>query len=199
MMVMKKCLLLLLALAAAAVCAVTQPVSDPPPGMPSLQNMPQRPIMPPEVWDKTGSGPPCDTICPAVMGKERRMLEAVRISRMTEAVNLSEDQIAKFFPRLRKMEESLRAFDKQRDDLVTELEKLLADSPNDAELKSKLDQIDRIEELKLRRLLSGRAELDALLSLSQRARLRVFNQRFEEEVRSMVRTIRERRMRRIRP
>jgi septal ring factor EnvC (AmiA/AmiB activator) len=185
---MNKRTLVLLVLTAAAACAVAQPAPDPPPGMP------------PAAWNDPGDGPPCDTACPPLrMGKERKMLEAVRISRMTEAVDLSEEQIAKFFPRLRKMEESLRAFDKQRDALVDELEKLLAGAPKDAELRARLDQIDKIEEQKQRRRLADRAELDALLSLPQRAKLRVFNQRFEDEVRSMVRVIRERRMKHLRP
>ncbi|MDI6741054.1 MAG: hypothetical protein QME74_11930 [Candidatus Edwardsbacteria bacterium] len=184
----------------AAACAVAQPAPDPPPGIPSHPNMPQRPIMPPEIWDDPGGGPPCDTACmPVRMGKERKMLEAVRISRMTEALDLSEEQIAKFFPRLRKMEEAMRSFDPQRDRLVADLEKLLAEKGKDSELKSRLDQIDKIEEQKLRRMLAGRADLDALLSVSQRAILRVFNQRFDEEIRSMVRNIRERRMKHIRP
>jgi hypothetical protein len=97
------------------------------------------------------------------------------------------------------MEESLRALDQQHDQLITDLEKLLADSPKDGDLKAKLDQIGKIEEQRLRRMLAGHAEIDALLSLPQRAKLRVFNQRFEEEVRSMVRTIRERRMKHFRP
>jgi hypothetical protein len=174
----------------AAACALAQPAPD----------LPDRPNMPHETWDDPGGGPPCDTACmPMRMGKERKMLEAVRISRMAEALDLGEEQIAKFFPRLRKLEETRRASDKQRDQLITELEKLLTDSPKDGDLKSKLDQIDKLEEQKLRRLLADRAELDALLSLSQRAKLRVFNERFEDEIRSMVRTIRERRMKQLRP
>lgn len=173
-----------------AAAAVAQPASDPPP----------RPIMPPEAWDDPGGGPPCDTACPPMrMGKERKMLEAVRISRMTEALDLSEDQIAAFFPRLRKMEENRRSLNRQRDELIAELEKTLAGAPKDAELKARLDQLDRIEEQKLRRSLADHAELDALLSIPQRAKLRVFNQRFEDEVRMMVRTIRERRMKHPKP
>lgn len=142
----------------------------------------------------------CDSACPPLrLGRERRMLEAVRISRMTEALDLTDDQVARFFPRLRKMEEALRALDRQRDSLTAEMERLLAGAPREAELKARLGQLDRIEEHKQRRMLSDRAELDALLSLSQRARLRVFNQRFEDEVRTMVRTIRERRMKHLRP
>jgi len=118
---------------------------------------------------------------------------------MTEALDLTDDQVARFFPRLRKMEEALRALDRQRDSLTAEMERLLAGAPREAELKARLGQLDRIEEHKQRRMLSDRAELDALLSLSQRARLRVFNQRFEDEVRTMVRTIRERRMKHLRP
>ncbi|MRR09636.1 hypothetical protein EG831_06110 [bacterium] len=143
---------------------------------------------------------PCDSACPPMrMGKERKMLEAVRISRMTEALDLSEDQIAQFFPRLRKMEENRRALNRQRDQLIAELEQALAGAPKDAELKARLDRLDKLEEQKLRRELADRAGLDALLTVPQRARLRVFDQRFEDEVRMMVRTIRERRMQHHKP
>jgi hypothetical protein len=190
MTAMNNRLLFLLACAAAGVCALAQPALEP------LQH----PDVPTAEWENRGGTPPFDSAClPAPMDRHRKMLEAVRISRMTEALDLSEDQIASFFPRLKKMEEALRSFDRQRDDLTTSLEKALTGQPSDAELKTKIDQLDKIEEQKLRRLLAGRAELDALLSISQRARLRVFNQRFEDEVRAMVRTIRERRMKHLHP
>jgi hypothetical protein len=67
-----------------AACAMAQPAADPPPGMPSRPDMSQHPVMPPDAWDDPGGAPPCDTVCPPMrMGKERKMLEAVRISRMT--------------------------------------------------------------------------------------------------------------------
>jgi hypothetical protein len=187
--------LILAAALLVAGAANAQPMMDPP----ELRGGPGRPGMPHPAAEEWAADS-CDSTCqPMRMGKERRMLEAVRISRMTEALDLSEEQIAKFFPRLRKTEETMRAFDKQRDQLTADLEKLLSDNPRDGDLKAKLDQIDKLEEQKLRRLLADRGDLDGILSVPQRAKLRVFNQRFEDEVRSMVRTIRERRMKHFRP
>ncbi|MCU0607484.1 MAG: hypothetical protein MUF78_08745 [Candidatus Edwardsbacteria bacterium] len=185
-----------IAICALAVAAAAQPLPEPPDG-PEGRG---RPGAPPEYVEERVMIESCDSACPpARMGRERKMLEAVRISRMTEALDLSEDQIARFFPRLRKMEENRRSLDRQRDELIDELEKALAGPLKDAELKARLDQLDKLEQQKLRRTLADHAELDALLSVPQRAKLRVFNQRFDDEVRLMVRTIRERRLKLPRP
>ena len=182
---MKRTLVLIAALALAVSAVGAQPA--PPPDLPDA---------PPALGDGPQAPGPSDS---AAMGKERRMLEAVRISRMTEALNLSDDQIASFFPRMHKMEDEMRQLGRQRRTLIKELERLLQAKAKEAELRPLVEQIDKLDAQRYQRMESEHAELDKLLSVEQRARLRVFNHSFDDEIRTMVRGIREKRMRQIKP
>ncbi len=189
---MKKMLVLLAALllAASALRAQPVPLPDPPDAPPAM--MDDRPS--PEQGDSADQGR-----MGRMMGKERQMLEAVRISRMTEELGLSDEQIAKFFPRMHKMEDTMRDLDRQRRKLITELDRLLQAKAKDAELRSLVEQLDKLDAQKFQRMEAEHAELDKLLTVEQRAKLRVFNHRFDDEIRSMVRGIREKRMRQLKP
>ena len=183
---MKKMLVLFaaLALSMAAVRAQPAPPSDPPAGMPSAPEAPQRPARPPEIWDEHEGGHDHDST--GRMGKERRMLEAVRISRMTEELGLSDEQIAKFFPRMHKMEDAMRGLDRQRRTLIKELDRQLQAKAKEADLRAMVEQIDRLDAQKFQKMESEHAELDKLLTVEQRAKLRVFNHRFDDEIRQVV-------------
>jgi len=127
------------------------------------------------------------------------MLEAVRISRMTEELGLSDEQISKFFPRMHKMENEIRELDKQRRKLIAELDRQLQAKAKESDLRALVEQLDKLDAQKFQRMESEHAELDQLLTVEQRAKLRVFNHRFDDELRSMVRGIREKRMRQMKP
>jgi len=167
------------------------------PGMPE-QPQPPEPMeppgapaapAPPELW---GRQPFCEDSCQ--MNKERRMLEAVRVSRLTEVLKLTDEQIATFIPKLKQLEERQRQLGHQRQKALRELEKRLQASAKEAEIKAKLAELDRLEGERLQRMREMRTELDKLLSIEQQARWRVFNDRFDQEIRDMVKEIRVRRM-----
>ena len=189
---MRQQLLFLATLLLAGSVLVAQPAAPPP----------DQPDAPPSLMDDHRSPDPGDS-SDGWMGqsldKERRMLEAVRISRMTEELGLSDEQISKFFPRLRKMEEAMRELEHQRHKLIKEMDRQLQASAKEAELRTLVEQIDKLDAQKFQRMESDHAELDKLLTVEQRARLRVFNHHFDDEIRAMVRGIREKRMRQMKP
>lgn len=179
---MKKILFVCIAIAAASAAARAQP------GPPEWGREPPPP--PPLTGD--GKIAPRDS---ANLSKERRMLEAVRISRLTEAVGLNEEQIEKFIPRLKRMEEQQRQLGEKHRQALEDIALLLESGAKDDQLKARLDELDRADAEKFNALRTGRNDLDALLTVGQRARWRVFNERFDREIRHMVRQLRERRMR----
>jgi hypothetical protein len=133
------------------------------------------------------------------MEKERRMLEAIRVIRMTEVLKLTEEQVAKFLPRLKQIEERQRQLRQERSRIIKQLAEILDKQERQKEIKPKLDELDKLdrEEMqKTRQMLRG---LDSLLSVEQQARWRVFNERFGEELREMAKEIRKKHMEHRRP
>jgi hypothetical protein len=172
---------------AAALVSLAQAQPGPMPGV-----GPEPGMMP----DGDGRGP-CEQACPP-WEKERKMLEAVRITRMTEALELSDRQIAEFFPKLKQMDDGLRDLGKTKARLVTELDSILTKGVKEAELKAKLAQIENLEAERFNRMKTFKTEADRILTIKQQARLMVFNQNFDEEIRQMVRDIRQKRMKHFR-
>lgn len=145
-----------------------------------------------------------DSICPPEFPpppehRERRMLEAVRVSRMTEMLQLSNDQISKFFPKLKQLEDNQREVRKKHQILVAQLEELMIRKAKDKEIKAKLDSINRLEKETFRNMEKIHQELDTMLTIQQRAMWRIFDQNFDEEIRRMVLQIKEKGYRRVGP
>ncbi len=143
-----------------------------------------------------------DSLCPPEFPppehRERRMLEAVRVSRMTEVLQLSNDQISKFFPKLKQLEENQRELRNKHRTLVAQLEEMMARKAKDRDLKAKLDSIDKLQKETFKNMEKIHQELDTMLTVQQRALWRIFDQNFDEEIRRMVIQVKEKRYRRIR-
>lgn len=150
---------------------------------------------PPGLMDGGGPGP-CEPSHP--QHKDRKMLEAVRIARMTEALELSDQQIAEFIPKLKQMEEGLMELDKARQRYIGQLDSLLTAGASDKELKAKMSQIDASEAEKWQRMKAFKTKIDGILTVKQQAKMQVFVRKFDEEIREMVRDIRQKKMRRYR-
>jgi hypothetical protein len=131
--------------------------------------------------------------------KDRKMLEAMRIARMTEELQLTDRQIAEFFPKLKEMEASMRGMGKNQRKLINQLDSLLNAGAKEQELKAKMTQIENSEAEKWQQMRACKAKLDGILTVKQKARMLVFNQKFDEEIRDMVRDIRQKRMKQFKP
>jgi Spy/CpxP family protein refolding chaperone len=152
-------------------------------------------MMPPPPGMMDGGGPgACEDPCPR--DKDRKMLEAVRITRMTEALELTDKQIAEFFPKLKEMEANMREAGRQQQKYLGQLDSMLISGAKDQELKAKMTQIENAEAERWQRMKSFKMKLDGILTIKQKAKMLVFNQKFDEEIRDMVRDIRQKKMRR---
>lgn len=124
----------------------------------------------------------------------RRLIETIRIWKMTEALGLDEDQAAKLFPKLNQLEASRREFYTRQRLLRGELAELLKQRPlRDQEIKARLEQLDRAEADFRGREQAIRGGLRSILSLEQQARLALFEDRFETEMRRAILELRVRR------
>ena len=124
------------------------------------------------------------------------MIETIKIWKMTEALELNEDQAARLFPKLAQMEASRREFHSRQRLLREELAQLLKQRPlRDQDVKARLDELDRAEADLKGRERAVKAELRSILSLEQLARLTLFEERFEAEMRRTIQDLRQRRQR----
>jgi hypothetical protein len=113
---------------------------------------------------------------------------------MTEALNLTEDQAAKLFPKLTQLEASRREFHGRQRLLRDALAELLRQRPlREIEIKTRLEELDRTEIDFKGRERSVMGELRSILSLEQQARLALFEERFEVEMRRTIQDLRQRR------
>lgn len=121
-------------------------------------------------------------------------IERFKRMRLVEMLDLTEDQSVRFFPRLNEFENTRREIKKQKDEILDKIDRLIRNSASDQKeyekLFAEIEAIDRkAGEEKLRFFNS----LSDLLSIQQRAKLVLFERRFEAELRDAVREVQRRR------
>jgi hypothetical protein len=149
---------------------------------------------PPGMMDGGGPGT-CEDTCPR--SNDRKMLEAMRITRMTEELKLTDKQIAEFFPKLKEMEANIKEMGKNQRTLIGQLDSMLNAGAKDQDLKAKMAQIDKAEAERWNQLKTSKAKIDGILTIKQQAKMLVFKQKFDQEIKDMVRDIRQKRMKQL--
>ena len=117
----------------------------------------------------------------------RKKVEAVRLARLTETLQLDEETAAKFIPAITAIEQKRRALMKENHEAIRELKVMLhATPPDEAKLKIAIDAIEknRHEIFSLRDKEFSAAK-DSL-TVTQMARYLIFNQEFQQEMRGMM-------------
>ena len=117
----------------------------------------------------------------------RRKIEAVRLSRLTERLQLDERTAAKFIPAITAIEQKRRAQMAEHREAMTELRRLLDAQPLDAgKLRATIDKltVSQRETFKLREKEWETARDH--LTVEQQARYIVFQQEFMQEVRDII-------------
>jgi hypothetical protein len=117
----------------------------------------------------------------------RKKVEAVRLARLTEALQLDEKTAAKFIPVITAIDRKRRAIMQENQETMQELKIMLhATPPDEAKLKVAIGTIEknRREIFSLRDKEFGAAK-DSL-TVTQMAHYLLFNQAFQQEMRGMV-------------
>jgi len=130
-----------------------------------------------------GGGPPTEQQREEV----RKKVEAVRLARLTETLQLDEKTAAKFIPVITAIEQKRRALMKENQETTRELKIMLhANPPDEAKLKIAVAAIEknRREIFTLRDKEFSAAKDN--LTVTQMARYILFNQEFMHEMRGMV-------------
>ncbi|MDI6808829.1 MAG: hypothetical protein QME66_07610 [Candidatus Eisenbacteria bacterium] len=139
------------------------------------------------------ASPPGPPTVPERMERVHRKIETMRMWRLTEELNLTEEKGAKLFPVLNKYNDKRAALGIERRKLLTALRDLANDqSPSDAKLKETLDALEvngsSMDQLKKDEL----KELKAILAPYEQAKFIIFNEQFEREMRQTIERVRGR-------
>ena len=125
----------------------------------------------------------------------REEIETMRMWKMLEVLDMSEEQSDEFLPAWRGMQKAHRSFREKRGELLRELEHVLREEQENKERK--IDEIfDELknEKAKLKEAQDRfRAEAKELLTLEQQAKLLIFEEKFERRMMEMIRKFREKR------
>jgi hypothetical protein len=125
-------------------------------------------------------GPPMD-------GRGRERIERFRRMRLIELLDLKEEQSVRFIARYNEFENNRRDLNKQRDEILDKIERLVRNNAEEKEIEKIFLEVEAISRKLGEERLKFFNSLSDLLSVQQRAKLLLFERRFETELRDAVR------------
>ena len=130
-----------------------------------------------------------------MMQKHRRAeieskMRTMKIWKLTEELDLTEEQAARFFPVMNEMEDKQREIDRERDEILEKLGELVwKQDPEAGEINRLLDQLEasqgKIAELRKQ----FRKDVSGILDSAQMGKLVLFNHHFPEVMRGLIREL----------
>jgi len=138
------------------------------------------------------AGPPP----PPGRGHQRRQkhLEQLRMLKLLEALDLTEDQETEFLSAFRKMRKQQDEFEATRRQIVNDLSARLQDSSvTEQDLLQLVDRFSENERGRQQQMDAYIKEMKTILTAEQLARMVIFQDRFEAELLDQVRSFQQRR------
>ena len=120
----------------------------------------------------------------------RAIIEKVRIYLLTEKLDLSEEQAVKFFPKLNDLRKAEEDVQKERMGIIAKLEGQVREKASEKDLLQTLSGFENLIKTKADKDKKIRDELRSLLTPVQQAKFLIFQTKFEQEIRDMIREIR---------
>lgn len=141
---------------------------------------------------QAGPGPNCPPVCPRAFGPQMEAnYENLRLLKLFEAVDLSDEQSAKFLPIFRAYRKDIKELRQQRADLTDRLATALTGSANESGIRAIMDTLKTNQAALGNREEAFRGEAATVLDFIQQAKLMVFQERFEREVLESLREFRQ--------
>ncbi len=130
---------------------------------------------------------------PGVEGAQaREMLDTMMIWKLTKALDLTEEQSLRVFPKIQALQKTRKEFFQEKMRRYRDLSKQLRDDPkNDEAIRAKILAIRDIETDFRSRESRFKEEIAGHLSLRQQAEFILFEERFPREVRHTLEDIRK--------
>lgn len=125
----------------------------------------------------------------------RQQIEMLRIWKMTEELDLTEQQAEKFFPKLRNEDKKIEELEQQRQKIFRNLHEDVKKGEIDAkELDKTINDLTEIQTDIIQKHARFIRDMDGILSTDQQARLIIFRHRFRERMVDMMRDVQRNRM-----
>jgi Spy/CpxP family protein refolding chaperone len=122
----------------------------------------------------------------------RKKIEGIWQQKLTERLNLTEEEKTKVFPLLRQYEEQKRALRQENRQLVRELEDKIKANASEKELKRTIRDLEENEHKLLEVQEEGFHELAKILPVEKQARYIVFQEEFRREIHRLIQRARHR-------
>lgn len=123
------------------------------------------------------------------------MMDAYIISKLQEALQLTDDQYARMIVAQKKLQEHRREHQRRRMEILRELQRTVsAPDPSDGEITPLLEKLQKNQlDFQTEQQADYKA-IDAILSVKQRARHRLLEVEIERRLQELVREIRQQRL-----
>ena len=122
--------------------------------------------------------------------RAKDIIDAYRVWKLTDVLDLSEEDMAVFFSRVRKVGEAEASHRKAEREAVREIDDLIKAGASDAELDNALREYEEMRFRHWNETQKLRENAGSMLTLRQRARYAVFEERFRSEIRKMIGEVR---------
>ena len=119
-------------------------------------------------------------------------IENLRLLKLLETIDLTEDQSAKFIPLFQDFRKNFRELRDQRRDLVDHLADLVDSNATDGELNAGIQELIDLGEKMEKQRDDFLSECRSILTTKQLAKLVIFQERFEREILQSLREFRQR-------
>jgi len=124
----------------------------------------------------------------------RKRIELIRMWKLTEELDLTEETGAKLFPILHKYDEKRTELLRERHDIMNELRKALENvATSDEEIEAAMDKLDENALAASDLISQQRQDLKGVLSPRQQAKFVLFQREFHREIRKIIAEARHRR------
>jgi Spy/CpxP family protein refolding chaperone len=122
-------------------------------------------------------------------GQYGQKMEMMAIWKMTEYLNLSEEQAEKFFPRLKDHRQSMEDLNKQEKELFKPLADKIKDGKeiSKSELKTVLDKVEKLEEKRTKQKNKFVRNMGDILTPTQQVKLILFEGRMKKAIKDRMR------------
>jgi hypothetical protein len=120
-------------------------------------------------------------------------IENLRKVRLVEVLELKEDQSVRFLARLNEHDNARRNLVKERGDALDRLERLVRNKADDSEFDKAFADVAAVDDRLTAERKAFTAGLSDILTPTQRAKMLIFERRFEKELREAMREAQRRR------
>lgn len=120
----------------------------------------------------------------------KEIIDAYRVWKLTDVLDLSEDDMPVFFSRMKRIGEAEEEHRRAQREAVHEINELLKAGASDADLENALRDYEEMRRKHWEETEQLRRDAAEMLTLKQRCQYTVFEERFRAEIRQMINDVR---------